>query len=92
MREAFYYADHRAPKSAAVETDRLLPAGVRSYFREVKAGEDLSHLPLVILDWMYKHDLVRKSESTKNRGALILSPLGQQVRNINQRRMEGKND
>ena len=92
MREAFLYADHRTPRSAAVETDRLLPAGVRSYFREVKAGEDLSHLPLVILDWLFKYELVRKSESTKNRGALILSPLGQQVRNINTRRMEGKND
>lgn len=92
MYETFLFGDHRTHRSAAVEADRLLPAGVRKYFREVKAGEDLSHLPLVILDWLYTHELVRKSESTKNRGAIVLSPLGQQVRNINQRRMEGKND
>lgn len=92
MYETFLFGDYRTPRSAAVEADRLLPAGVRRHFREVKAGEDLGHLPLCVLDWMFEHELVRASESRKNRGAIVLSPLGQQVRNINQRRMEGKNE
>jgi len=92
MTETFFYTDHRQPRSGVAETDRLMPAGVRKHIREVKTGEDLSHLPLVILDWMFEHDLVTVSKRGKNKGSTILSSLGQQVRSTNLKRMEGKND
>lgn len=92
MDNTFLYGNHRVPKNEAAEVDRLMPAGARRCMHEIIPGEDLTHLPMVILEWMLRNKLIRRSESKKNRGSLVLSPLGQQVRSMNIRKMEGKND
>lgn len=72
----YLYSPARKPQNGAQEIDRLMPAGVRKHIREVKAGEDLSHLPLVVLDWMFQNDLVTVSKRGLNKGSTVLSSLG----------------
>lgn len=92
MDNLFLHENPRVPENEAAEVDRLMPAGARRYLREITPGEDLTYLPMVILEWMLRNKLIRKSKSTKNRGSLILSPLGQQVHSMNIKKMEGKGE
>lgn len=88
--ESFSQAQYRASTNPASELSRWLPSGVRQALTKATPGEDLSHLPKSILDYMKEHEIVAVPEVGSHSGMLILSNLGKQLRRTNIARLEGR--
>lgn len=85
----YLHSSIRPQTNEVREIDRWLPAGVRQHLRNTEPGQDLAHLPLRVLDWMYEHGLTTVPTNGSHQGLTILSPLGKKLRTLNLNRLKG---